>query len=230
MTPSGRPAPRLVWFLWTDGGALIYSQPGAAKLRHITANDRVTLNFNFDALGGDAVVLAGPAELAPDAPSADTLPELQDKYAGLLEAIGMTAEHFTSTYTMAIRVIPDHAWTVPALSRRVGPRQCAGTGRITAETADIRTSLLRDHAEAPPAPLATSQGIGVNSTAVRLARTGPRVTEGPAARAALARRTQHPVPGWLQLCAVVEARLGQECKRSRAHSEEGTGAAAHLVG
>ena len=73
-------------------------------------------------------------------------------------------------------------------------------------------------------------GHWCDSTAVRLARTGPRVTEGPAARAALARRTQHPVPGWLQLCAVVEARLGQECKRSRAHSEEGTGAAAHLVG
>lgn len=37
-----------------------------------------------------------------------------DKYAELLEAIGMTAEHFTSTYTVAMRVIPDHAWTVSA--------------------------------------------------------------------------------------------------------------------
>ncbi len=70
VTPSGRPAPRLVWFLWTDGGALNYSHPGAAKLRHIVANDRVTLNFNSDALGSDAVVFAGRAELASDAPLA----------------------------------------------------------------------------------------------------------------------------------------------------------------
>lgn len=189
----------------------------------------MTLNFNSDALGGDAVVLAGPAELAPDAPSADTLPELQDKYAGLLEAIGMTAEHFTSTSTVAIRVIPDHAWTVPALSRRVGPRQCAGTGRITAETADIRTSLLRDHAEAPPAPLATSQGIGVTAgqSGWPGPATGDRRTGGTGSA-----RPAYPTPGTgvASACAVVEARLGQECERSRAHSEEGTGAAEHLVG
>jgi PPOX class probable F420-dependent enzyme len=114
VTPSGRPAPRLVWFLWTEGGCLIYSQPGAAKLAHITVNDGVTLNFNSAALGGDAVVLSGHSELAPDAPSGDALPELQAKYAGLLEAIGMTAEHFTSTHTVAMRVIPDQAWTIPA--------------------------------------------------------------------------------------------------------------------
>jgi len=66
VTPSGRPAPRLVWFMWLDGASdpsqdaarlaptrsscLIYSQPGAAKLRHIAVNDRVTLNFNSNEL------------------------------------------------------------------------------------------------------------------------------------------------------------------------------------
>ncbi len=100
--------------MWIDGACLVYSQPSAAKLRHIAVNDRVTLNFNSNAFGGDAVVLAGRAELATDAPSAAEVPGLMDKYAGLLEAIGMTAEHFTSTYTVAMRVIPDHAWTVSA--------------------------------------------------------------------------------------------------------------------
>ena len=130
VTPSGRPAPRLVWFMWLDGASdpsqdaarlassrsacLIYSQPGAAKLRHIAVNDRVTLNFNSNELGGDAVVLAGRAELVPDAPSAAEVPGLLAKYAEMLAAIGMTAEHFTGTYTVAMRVIPDHAWTVSA--------------------------------------------------------------------------------------------------------------------
>lgn len=114
VSPSGRPAPRLVWFMWIRESCLVYSQPGAAKLRHIAGNERVTLNFNSDAVGGDAVVIAGRAELAPDAPSASALPGLLDKYADLLEAIGMTADRFTSTYTVAMRVIPDHAWTIPA--------------------------------------------------------------------------------------------------------------------
>lgn len=59
VSPSGRPTPRLVWFMWVGDGCLIYSQPDAAKLRHIADNPRVTLNFNSDTLGGDAVVLAG---------------------------------------------------------------------------------------------------------------------------------------------------------------------------
>ncbi|MDQ4039019.1 MAG: TIGR03667 family PPOX class F420-dependent oxidoreductase, partial [Actinomycetota bacterium] len=104
VSPAGRPAPRLVWFLWTEesataGSCWIYSQPSAAKLAHIAANDRVTLNFNSDALGGDAVVLAGRAELAPDAPPAESLPGLLAKYADLLAAIHMSAGQFTSAYT-----------------------------------------------------------------------------------------------------------------------------------
>lgn len=114
VSPSGRPAPRLVWFMWTGQDCLVYSQPGAAKLRHIASNHRVTLNFNSDSHGGDAVVLAGRAELGPDAPPPEDLPGLLDKYAGLLDAIGMTAEEFTSSYTVAIRVTLDRAWTVPA--------------------------------------------------------------------------------------------------------------------
>lgn len=129
VSPSGRPAPRLVWFMRIEDSSdssqdavqacarplrvLVYSQPGAAKLRHIAANDRVTLNFNSDVLGGDAVVLAGRAELALDAPSADAVPGLLTKYAELLDAIGMTAEQFTTTYSVPIRVILDRAWTIP---------------------------------------------------------------------------------------------------------------------
>jgi len=128
VSPKGRPAPRLVWFMWTGAGAvrrepgthpgltetacLIYSQPEAAKLRHIAQNDRVTLNFNSNNLGGDAVVLAGRGTLAPDAPAPEALPGLLEKYADLLEAIDMSAEHFTSTYTVALRVTLDGAWTI----------------------------------------------------------------------------------------------------------------------
>jgi PPOX class probable F420-dependent enzyme len=45
VTPSGRPAPRPVWFFWDGTAITVYSQPDAAKLRHIAANDHVTVHF-----------------------------------------------------------------------------------------------------------------------------------------------------------------------------------------
>ena len=50
--------------------------------------------------------------MAPDAPAPEALPGLLEKYADLLEAIDMSAEHFTSTYTVALRVTLDGAWTI----------------------------------------------------------------------------------------------------------------------
>ena len=41
---TGTPAPRPVWFLWDGESFLIYSRPGAAKLRHILARPGVSLN------------------------------------------------------------------------------------------------------------------------------------------------------------------------------------------
>lgn len=112
VSPKGRPSPRPVWFLWTGADCVIYSQPEAAKLRHIAANDQVSLHFNSSPQGGDIVVVAGRAELLPDAPPADGWPGLLEKYAEMLVAIGMSAEHFVSTYTVALRVIPERAWSI----------------------------------------------------------------------------------------------------------------------
>lgn len=114
VSPTGRPAPRLVWFHWTGDEVVIYSAPGAAKLTHLAGNDRVSLNFSADAHGGDAVVLAGRAEPAPELPAAEVLPGLAEKYAALLAAIGMSLEHFSTTYSVPIRLTLDRAWTIPA--------------------------------------------------------------------------------------------------------------------
>lgn len=46
VTPTGRPAPRPVWFVWDGTHINIYSEPNVAKLRHIAANNQVSLHFN----------------------------------------------------------------------------------------------------------------------------------------------------------------------------------------
>ena len=112
VTPAGRPAPRPVWFVWDGTAVVIYSQPDVAKLRHVAANDQVSLHFNCTPGGSDVVVISGRAELVPDAPLPSALPGLLDKYLGPIQAMGHTPEWYDA-YNTAIRVVPDRAWTIP---------------------------------------------------------------------------------------------------------------------
>ncbi len=112
ITSAGRPAPRPVWFLWDGTAVIIYSQPNGAKLKHIAANDQVSLHFNCTPDGGDVVVISGRAEVLPDAPLPSEVPEMADKYRARIEAMGHTQEWYNS-YSTAIRVTPERSWTIP---------------------------------------------------------------------------------------------------------------------
>ena len=112
VTPAGRPAPRPVWFVWDGTAVVIYSQPDVAKLRHVAANDQVSLHFNCTPGGSDVVVISGRAELVPDAPLPSALPGLLDKYLDTIQAMGHAPEWYDA-YNTAIRVVPDRAWTIP---------------------------------------------------------------------------------------------------------------------
>ncbi len=112
VTPTGRPAPRPVWFTWNGTEVIIYSQPDGAKLRHIAAHDQVSLNFNCTPDGGDIVVLAGRAEVVQGAPLPSAVPEMLSKYLGRIQAMGQTQEWYDS-YSTAIRVTPERSWTIP---------------------------------------------------------------------------------------------------------------------
>jgi PPOX class probable F420-dependent enzyme len=112
VTPAGRPAPRPVWFAWNGTEVIIYSQPTGAKLKHIAANDQVSLHFNCTQGGGDVVVISGRAELVNGAPLPSEVPGLLDKYADTIGAMGYTKEWYDS-YNTAIRVIPERSWTIP---------------------------------------------------------------------------------------------------------------------
>jgi PPOX class probable F420-dependent enzyme len=113
VTPTGRPAPRPVWFVWDGTTVIIYSLPDGAKLKHVAANDHVSLHFNCTPAGGDVVVLSGRAEVLQDAPPPSAVPGMLDKYLGQIQAMGYTQEWY-DTYNTAIRVTVDRAWAIPA--------------------------------------------------------------------------------------------------------------------
>ena len=114
VTPAGRPAPRPVWFVWDGAAITIYSLNGSAKLRHIQANDQVTVNFNSTPDGGDVVVIGGRASLIHDAPPPSRFPGLLDKYGARIQQMGRAPQWYDDNYGVALRVTPERAWTIPS--------------------------------------------------------------------------------------------------------------------
>src|ERR1700678_3489821 len=80
VTPSRRPAPRPVWFVWDGTTVIIYSLPDGAKIKHLAANEQVSLHFNSSTGGGDVVVISGRAAVLPAAPPPSEVPGMLDKY------------------------------------------------------------------------------------------------------------------------------------------------------
>ena len=112
VTPSGRPAPRPVWFVWDGSDIVVYSQNDGSKLRHIEVNDQVSVNFNSAANGGDVVVIWGRAQRVPDPPPPSEFPGLLDKYGTRIREMGSTPEWYDDNYGEALRITPEKAWTI----------------------------------------------------------------------------------------------------------------------
>jgi PPOX class probable F420-dependent enzyme len=100
------PQPRPVWFHWDGETLLIFSEPHAAKVRHILRQPRVALNFNTDAEGGDVGVLIGEAAIAPGPIAPNRLRAYLRKYRQGIKDIGMTTAGFQADYSLAILVTP----------------------------------------------------------------------------------------------------------------------------
>jgi PPOX class probable F420-dependent enzyme len=101
-----------VWFLWDGQTFLLYSQPGAQKVRNLAANPKVALHLDDDGAGGDIVTVEGTAALEPGSPRADRVEGYLAKYRSAIEALGYEAGPFARTYSSAIRVRPTRvrAW------------------------------------------------------------------------------------------------------------------------
>src|SRR5947207_2131062 len=94
--PDGRPEPSPVWFLWDGETFLIYSQNSS----------KVALNFDGDGMGGNIVVITGQAEIASEAPPANEVAAYVQKYQRGFTRIGLSAEGFAQSYSVAIKVTP----------------------------------------------------------------------------------------------------------------------------
>ena len=105
--PDGRPVTVPVWYLLRDDGSiLVFSRPGAPKLRHIAANPHVSLVLDVSDLGRDVVRVEGRATAVGTTLRADEVPAYATKYAERVAAIFGTIEAFADRFTEAIVVTP----------------------------------------------------------------------------------------------------------------------------
>jgi len=103
---DSRPQPRPVWFYWDGKTILIFSQPGAAKVRHLAANPSVALNLNSDPQGGSITVLLGKATLLKRPVSEEGMEAYRKKYRKAIVDMGTTADQMLAEYSTAIQVRP----------------------------------------------------------------------------------------------------------------------------
>ncbi|VEG44746.1 PPOX class F420-dependent protein [Mycolicibacterium flavescens] len=109
---SGQPVPRLVWFYFDGTDVLVYTEPSAAKVRHIRAHPRVSLNLDSDGNGSGIIVVGGPATV--DAEGANPLHDerYRAKYDELAASLGFSDE-FLAAYDTRLRISVDKVWTTP---------------------------------------------------------------------------------------------------------------------
>jgi PPOX class probable F420-dependent enzyme len=109
---SGQPVPRLVWFYFDGSDVIVYSEPNAAKVRHIKNHPRVSLNLDSDGNGSGIIVVGGNATV--DAEGADPLKDEQYrvKYGELAKTFGFS-EEFIAAYSTRLKVSVDKVWTTP---------------------------------------------------------------------------------------------------------------------
>jgi PPOX class probable F420-dependent enzyme len=109
---SGQPVPRLVWFYF-DGSALtVYSQPTAAKIRHIENHPLVSLNLDSDGNGDGVVGIGGRATVT----DVDVDPRSDEQYWGKYredaERFGLSEA--MATYSTRLTISIERVWTTPA--------------------------------------------------------------------------------------------------------------------
>jgi PPOX class probable F420-dependent enzyme len=104
--PDGVPLPTPVWFLWDGARFLVFSEPGAHKVRNIAHNPAVALNFNTDLTGEIFAIFVGTAEIDPHPATAEERAAYVAKYAHALRMIGVTPAEHAARWSTALRITP----------------------------------------------------------------------------------------------------------------------------
>jgi PPOX class probable F420-dependent enzyme len=91
---------------------IVYTEPNAAKVRHVRAHPRVSFNLDTDGNGAGIVIVGGVASV--DAEGADPLTDERyvAKYGEYAASLGFSKE-FLAAYNTRLKIAVDKVWTTP---------------------------------------------------------------------------------------------------------------------
>jgi PPOX class probable F420-dependent enzyme len=104
--PDGTPQSSVIAFLWNDESVLLYSQPGALKVRNIAAHLRVAFHLQCDPFGKHMLTLEGVAAPDQTAASGEVWEEYLDKNRDAFAEWGMDPAEAKREYSLPIRIRP----------------------------------------------------------------------------------------------------------------------------
>jgi PPOX class probable F420-dependent enzyme len=149
--PDGRPHLVPAWFWWDGEALLVWSKPGAVKVRNLRADPRLMLAVGDAGADFSVGLVEARAELVEAAVPAGFFA----KYAADLAAGDLDEAAFRATYAQAIRIVPSRllSWrgrgARHAAGPARGPRPPGGiAGRVAALLA-LASARLRIAATAP---------------------------------------------------------------------------------
>ena len=105
---SGQPVPRMVWFNLDGTDLIVYSMPNAAKVRHINARPRVSLNLDSDGNGAGIIMVGGSAVVDEVGVDGRKDGPFWAKYKEDAERFGLTEG--IAAYSTRLRVGIDKVW------------------------------------------------------------------------------------------------------------------------
>jgi PPOX class probable F420-dependent enzyme len=96
----------VVSFVWDGETVLIYSQPGAPKVRNIAANPHVAFHLQCDEYGKRRLTLEGIASIDETASSDAAWAVYLAKHGEALRRWDLTPEETAREYSLPIRIRP----------------------------------------------------------------------------------------------------------------------------
>ena len=206
--PDGAPHLVPIWFTWDGSSLLVFSKPGAQKVRNLRANPVAMLALGEPEDDFDVALAEARVELF-DAPATELPDAHLAKYADRMAALGLSPEEFIATYSQVLRITPTRSlpW-----HGRTTPRSVLAVATIEEPVPEV---VRRMHGEAMgrarrPAgamSLRSRRGRGGRASLMRSCRPpaspSPALTPAPgfpprSSRATLARnrviRRRMPLP------------------------------------
>lgn len=106
---DGYPHAVPIWYLWTEGRALVFSEPRTAKVRNLRADPRVALHLEAGEDHEQLTVLRGTAALS-DRPTVDWMDRVGEayerKYRSGLAGLKLTLPGMAERYSVVIEITP----------------------------------------------------------------------------------------------------------------------------